>query len=74
MRSKHLDIAYDIYYDMEKEYNRAVALEAVGSYLYWLVLREIVSERNAQKVWDELNGKHTELFVHLSVRYPSKED
>lgn len=75
MKSKYLEIAYDLYYDMEKEYNRAVALEAVGSYLYWLAYRGAVSEKKAQAVWDDLNGEHIGLFVHLTVRYPSlKED
>lgn len=70
MVGRKIDLVYDLYYDMEKEYSRAVALEATGSLLYWMAFRHAISEKTAQKVWDELNGEHSELFVCLSVRYP----
>ena len=49
-------VTYDLYYSMEVEYNRSVALESIAQLLSSLYERKVMPIETANRLWKELNG------------------
>jgi len=56
-------VAYDLYYSMEREYNRAIALESVSQMLWSFSNNKLLSLETVNRLWKEINGGDDPLLV-----------
>jgi len=61
-------VTYDLYYSMNTEYNRAVALESVAQLLYSLYNNELLPFGTINRLWNELNNSDAPLLTTWSAK------
>ena len=59
---------YDLYYSMDKEYNRAIALESVSQMLWSFSNNKLLSLETVNRLWKEINGGDDPLLVEWRVK------
>lgn len=59
---------YDLYYSMDKEYNRAIALESVAQMLWSFYNNKLSSLETVNSLWKEINGSDDPLLVEWRAK------
>lgn len=59
---------YDLYYSMDKEYNRAIALESVSQMLWSFSNNKLLSLETINRLWKEINGGDDPLLVEWRAK------
>lgn len=61
-------VTYDLYYSMDREYNRGIALESVTQMLWSFYNNKLLPLDSVNRLWKEINGGDEPLLVEWRAK------